>query len=87
VGVQSATPDFDPRPKLRKIDELLAAAQARDCDWIKRVLPQIVPEYAPGGDSQAVAGRDRGRATNRGQKFGEQNRRPKSHSQSVIALP
>ena len=38
AGVRSATPDFDPRPKLRKIDELMAAAQARDCDWIKRVL-------------------------------------------------
>jgi O-antigen biosynthesis protein WbqV len=87
VGVRSATPEFDPRPKLRKIDELMAAAQARDCDWIKRVLPQIVPEYAPGGDSQAVVGRARDRATNRGQKSGEQNRRPKSNSQSVIALP
>jgi FlaA1/EpsC-like NDP-sugar epimerase len=87
VGVRSATPDFDPRPKLRKIDELMAAAQARDCDWIKRVLPQIVPEYAPGGDPQAVACRARDRATNRGQKFGEQNRHPKSHPQSAIALP
>ena len=47
MGVRSASPDFDPRPKLRKIDELMAAAQARDCDWIKRVLTQIAPEYAP----------------------------------------
>lgn len=87
AGVRSATPDFDPRPKLRKIDELMAAAQARDCDWIKRVLPQIVPEYAPGGNSQGVADRARDRATNRGQKFGEQNRGRKGHSQSAIAAP
>jgi FlaA1/EpsC-like NDP-sugar epimerase len=89
MGVRSASPDFDPRPKLRKIDELMAAAQARDCDWIKRVLTQIVPEYAPGGDSQKAAGRARDRATNRGQKYGasEQNRRPRSYPQSEVALP
>jgi hypothetical protein len=85
--VQSATPDFDPRPKLRKIDELIAAAQVRDCDWIKRVLPQIVPEYAPGGDSQIVAGQARDRAANRTQSYGERNRRLKGHSQSAIAQP
>ena len=89
MGVRSASPDFDPRLKLRKIDELMAAAQARDCDWIKRVLTQIVPQYAPGGDSQKAAGRARDRVTNRGQKYGasEQNRRPKSYSQSEVALP
>ena len=89
VGVRSASPDFDPRLKLRKIDELMAAAQARDCDWIKRVLTQIVPQYAPGGDSQKAAGRARDRVTNRSQKYGasEQNRRPRSYSQSEVALP
>jgi O-antigen biosynthesis protein WbqV len=87
AGVQSATPDFDPRPKLRKIDELIAAAQVRDCDWIKRVLPQIVPEYAPGGDSQAVASQAKDRAINRTQSYGERNRRPKGHTQPAVALP
>jgi FlaA1/EpsC-like NDP-sugar epimerase len=86
-GVQSATPDFDPRPKLRKIDELIAAAQVRDCDWVKRVLPQIVPEYAPGGDSQAVAAQPKDRATTRTPIYGERNRRVKGHSQSAIAQP
>ena len=89
MGVRSASPDFDPRPKLRKIDELMAAAQARDCDWIKRVLTQIVPEYAPCADSQKAAGRARDRATNRGQKYGasEQSHRPRSYPQSEVALP
>jgi len=48
AGVRAAVPDFDPRPKLRKIEELLAAAQARDAGWVKRTLMEIVPEYAPG---------------------------------------
>jgi hypothetical protein len=89
MGVRSASPDFDPRPKLAKIDELMAAAQARDCDWIKRVLTQIVPEYSPCADSQKAAGRARDRATNRGQKYAasEQNHRPGSYPQSEVALP
>jgi FlaA1/EpsC-like NDP-sugar epimerase len=47
AGVRSATPAFDPRPELRKIEWLIAAAQARDCDWVRRALAQIVPEYSP----------------------------------------
>jgi FlaA1/EpsC-like NDP-sugar epimerase len=46
-GVQAATPDFDPGPHLRKIEELLAAAQARDVAWVKRVLVEIVPQFQP----------------------------------------
>lgn len=45
AGIRSAHPNFDPRPKLRQIDELLAAAAARDCEWVKRMLVDIVPEY------------------------------------------
>jgi O-antigen biosynthesis protein WbqV len=48
AGVRAAVPAFDPRPKLRKIDELLAAAHARDTEWVKRTLMEIVPEHAPG---------------------------------------
>jgi FlaA1/EpsC-like NDP-sugar epimerase len=47
AGVQSATPAFDPRPQLRNIEWLIAAAKARDCDWARRALGQIVPEYSP----------------------------------------
>ena len=46
-GVRAATPAFDPHPKLQKIAELLAAAQARDANWVKRMLIEIVPEYEP----------------------------------------
>jgi FlaA1/EpsC-like NDP-sugar epimerase len=46
-GVRSAVPAFDPRPQLRNIEWLIAAAQARDCEWVKRALLQIVPNYAP----------------------------------------
>jgi FlaA1/EpsC-like NDP-sugar epimerase len=53
AGVRSATPAFDPRPWLGRIEELMAAAQARDCEWVKRVMAQIVPEYVPFGDRQA----------------------------------
>jgi FlaA1/EpsC-like NDP-sugar epimerase len=89
VGVRSASPEFDPRPKLRKIDELMVAAQARDCDWIKRVLAQIVPEYVAGRDLQKAASRTKDRATKLGQKSGasEQSRGPKGYPQSEVALP
>ncbi|GLS21986.1 hypothetical protein GCM10007874_50030 [Labrys miyagiensis] len=44
-GVRAGIPLFDPRPKLRHIFELITAAQARDCEWVRRALIQIVPEY------------------------------------------
>lgn len=44
-GIRVAIPSFDPRPSLRHIDELLAAADARDCDWVRRALVRVVPEY------------------------------------------
>jgi len=47
AGVRATIPDFDPGPRMRKIEELLAAAQARDVDWVKRALVEIVPEYRP----------------------------------------
>lgn len=47
-GVRSAIPDFDPRPRLRHIDELLAAANAHDSHWVKRALIQTVPEFVRG---------------------------------------
>ena len=54
-GVRSAVPQFDPRPRLHDIDELLAAAHARDLVRVKQALIQLVPEYAPVkvADSQA----------------------------------
>jgi FlaA1/EpsC-like NDP-sugar epimerase len=58
AGVRTATPAFDPRPRLPKINELLAAAQARDCDWVKRALVQIVPEYAPTANLQSGDARE-----------------------------
>ena len=59
AGVRSAVPAFDPRPQLRSIEWLIAAAQARDCDWVKRALLQIVPNYAPAAVERA-RGRTRG---------------------------
>ena len=62
AGVRVATPVFDPGPKMRKIEELIAAAQARDTEWVKRTLVEIVPEYSPGGNKdghQAAGGRRR----------------------------
>lgn len=45
AGVRSAAPRFDPRPRLADIDALLAAANARDCDAVKRALTRVVPEF------------------------------------------
>ncbi len=45
AGVRAATPIFDPSPKLRLIDALLAAANARDAKGVKQALIDIVPEY------------------------------------------
>jgi O-antigen biosynthesis protein WbqV len=47
AGVRAAIPNFDPAPRMRKFEELLAAAQARDVDWVKRTLIEIVPEFEP----------------------------------------
>ena len=44
-GIQSAIPMYDPGPKIRDINELIAAAQARNSDWVRQVLVQIVPEF------------------------------------------
>ena len=44
-GVMKALPSFDPKPKLRLIDELLFAANARDHHRVKTLLTTIVPEY------------------------------------------
>lgn len=89
-GVRSATPAFDPRSRLRDIDELMAAAQARDCEWVRRALVQIVPEYAPGGNLNRASGSARrGFASNRGQKMRmlDQKRRSRSHPQPAAAIP
>jgi FlaA1/EpsC-like NDP-sugar epimerase len=90
AGVRSATPAFDPRPRLRSIDELMAAAQARDCEWVRRVLVQIVPEYTPCGDRQSAGGRARdGLAASRAQKsrMPDQKRRYRSYPQPTVAMP
>ena len=90
AGVRSATPAFDPRPKLRQIDELMAAAQARDCDWVRRALVQLIPEYAPCGVLQSAGGRRNDElALNRGQKTGttHQKRRLRSHPQPAVVTP
>jgi len=89
-GVRSATPAFDPRSRLRDIDELMAAAQARDCEWVRRALVQIVPEYAPGGNLDRASGSARrGFASSRGQKMRmlDQKRRSRSHPQPAAAIP
>jgi hypothetical protein len=44
-GVRAAMPLFDPEPKLHLIDQLFAAANARDEKLVKRALIEIVPEY------------------------------------------
>jgi FlaA1/EpsC-like NDP-sugar epimerase len=87
-GVRSATPTFDPRPKLREIDELMAAAQARDCDWVRRVLVQLVPEYAPCGFLQSAGGRRKDElARNRDQKLAHHKRGSRSFPQPAVATP
>ena len=45
AGVNVATPEFDPSKRMRAVNDLLAAADARDCEWVKRTLVEIVPEY------------------------------------------
>ena len=45
AGVRAAMPLFDPEPKLHLIDQLFAAANARDEKLVKRALIEIVPEY------------------------------------------
>jgi O-antigen biosynthesis protein WbqV len=47
AGVRSAIPIYDPRPKLRHINELISAARARDREWVRRALVEVVPEFAP----------------------------------------
>ncbi|HLH11957.1 MAG TPA: polysaccharide biosynthesis protein [Methylovirgula sp.] len=44
-GVRVAISSFDPRPRLRHVHELLAAADARDYEAVRRALVQAVPEY------------------------------------------
>ncbi|MCW2285382.1 O-antigen biosynthesis protein WbqV [Rhodoblastus acidophilus] len=44
-GVRSAAPQFDPAPKLQLIDSLLAAANARNVEEVKRKLIAVVPEF------------------------------------------
>ncbi len=44
-GVHSAALHFDPEPKLHLIDSLLAAANARNVEEVKRKLIAVVPEY------------------------------------------
>ncbi len=54
-GVQSTVPVYDPRPKIRDISELIAAAQARNCDWVRQVLVQIVPEFVSSSELRSSA--------------------------------
>jgi FlaA1/EpsC-like NDP-sugar epimerase len=85
-GVRSATPAFDPRPRLRNIDELMAAAQARDCEWVRRALVQIVPEYAPCGERHVAGGRLGGGITlDRSQR--KRTLRSRNHAQPAAAMP
>jgi FlaA1/EpsC-like NDP-sugar epimerase len=86
LGVRSAAPDFDPRPKMRKITELIAAAQARDGGWVRRALAEIVPEYAPSKELDANAGR-RSREVSRKQGVFGQKGKQAPNSQPAIALP
>lgn len=55
-GRASSRARFHPRSQLRKIEWLTAAAQARDCDWVRRALVQIVPEYAPSAKREHADG-------------------------------
>ncbi|WP_170850194.1 MULTISPECIES: polysaccharide biosynthesis protein [unclassified Beijerinckia] len=54
-GIRVAQPDFDPRTRMAAFDELLAAANSRNGDWVKRSLRQMIPEYvsADAGVSQS----------------------------------
>jgi FlaA1/EpsC-like NDP-sugar epimerase len=87
AGVRTATPAFDPRPKLPKIDELMAAAQARNCDWVRRVLAQIVPEYVPSGFLHGAGGHA-GEETPRNRRqsvgIGDPRRRSRNPPQPAI---
>jgi O-antigen biosynthesis protein WbqV len=59
AGVLSATPLFDPAPKMNLIDGLLSAANARDAKGVKKALVEIVPEYV-GVRRRAESRRDKG---------------------------
>jgi O-antigen biosynthesis protein WbqV len=53
-GVRAAVPSFDPAPHMRKIEELLAAAEARDVQWVKKTLMEIVPQHRIVGGAPAA---------------------------------
>ena len=88
-GVQSAIPMYDPRPKLRNIIELIAAAQARDCDWVRRALVQIVPEFRSSVDLRAPGAQTDVPTARRGQKqrAPEARRRLPGPTQPAVAMP
>jgi hypothetical protein len=87
AGVRSATPAFDPIPKLHMIDELMAAAQARNSDWVRRALVQIVPEVAACGSLQAGNEREREQlALTRGKKLRITDQKRRSRNYPILAV-
>ena len=81
-GRASSRARFHPRSQLRKIEWLTAAAQARDCDWVRRALVQIVPEY----DAQRQA-RTRGRRCYRIPGTQEQSKNETSSASAPRSSP
>lgn len=44
-GIRVAQPEFDPHTRMIAFDELLAAVNSRNGEWVKRSLRQMIPEY------------------------------------------